>query len=314
MRPFPITAKLNAFAGMRNLAYLAEIAALTRMMTGVVRVLQNKPSKFKDPNLSQNQKRQAFLERFFVEIIGTSGYIFFLHLGQDLFAKLFEARAKLQKLPYLAATTQGLTKNEIALANEAIRDVYGPHSAGFRHEGQGLIYRVLYGDELQREAEVTIGDEVKKVTQSVVQKANLSTLHEKLGDELFAKVRQAAPHLDQFTRSINKAASVSVLGGVVLSALYGGVMTQWVNDRVIAPIFKKFLKKRYGDDGTLDGGKKPGTPQIPGVPVQRPPNTAEPLGVKSRIYQPAINRAPALPMNSQPVNYQPGLTNMGGPG
>src|SRR5690606_18478814 len=51
---------------------------------GVARVLENRPSKQKDPNMTEGEKKQAMVERFFVEILGTMGYMACLHLGQDL--------------------------------------------------------------------------------------------------------------------------------------------------------------------------------------------------------------------------------------
>src|SRR5690606_15671729 len=74
-----------------NVRYLAESAVITRLMVGLVRVNENKPSKLKDPELTPRDKKKAVWERAFVEIIGTLGYLLVLHGGQDLTAKIFEA-------------------------------------------------------------------------------------------------------------------------------------------------------------------------------------------------------------------------------
>ena len=260
----PITFKMNPFNG-RNLLYLAQIAVLTRIATGIVRVNQNKPSKLKDPRLSENEKRLAFIERFFVEIVGTLGYMFCLHFGQDAVSKVFEKKAA-YKVPELAKDTVNFTKTEIAQANTALKDVYGT-------EQRGLMHRILYGEQV-------VNAEGKKV----IQKANLNTLREKLGTELFEKV---LPKVEQFSWRSNVAATLCILGGVGLSALFGGVVTQWVNDRVTSPLAGKFLAKRYPAD--------PGNLKLPGSPEKENLDRAQKAGVLPMAYKPG---QPTLP---QPV-------------
>lgn len=227
LQKLPITRKLNPF-NRRNLLYLAEIAVLTRLMTAVVRVDQNRPSRLKDPRLTDNEKRLAFIERFFVEILGTVGYMIALHLGQDITSKFFEKKATM-KPPQLADDLVDLGKAQTAKINEAITKVYG-------NQRQGMVHRILYGEVL------------KEGEKTVVQKASLSALRKELGEELFTKAR---PYVDDFARRANVAASISVLGGVVLSALFGGFVTQWINDRVASPAARRYLTRKFGDDTQL---------------------------------------------------------------
>lgn len=287
----PITSQLNPLAGMRNVIYLAEIAALTRLTTGVVRVVQNQPSKLQDPKLSMNQKRQAFWERVFVELFGTAGYIFFLHLGQDLASKVFEKKLKIPKLSTDNLVKQGiqLDTSQTIRASAAVQDVFGPHQErAVKNESQGLIHRVLYGQK------------VKNQGKTLIQRANLSTLHEKLGTELFQKVR---PMVEPFAKATNRAASLSILSGVVLSALYGGFVTQALNDRAIAPMLKRFMKWRYGDD-TLRKAPRP-------KPPVSPPARPAPVSQLQGIHRPASHGPPPGPA-LQPVSHSP-LAPMGSP-
>jgi len=63
-------------------------------------------------------------------------------------------------------------------------------------------------------------------------------------NELFRYVRTSVP-LDQFTTALRHKAAASVLGGIAISALFGGLVTQWLNDRIFAPTVKKVLDKRF---------------------------------------------------------------------
>ncbi len=278
LQKFPITMKLN-FLNRRNLLYLAEIAAVTRIFTGIVRVWENKPSKLKDPRLSENEKRLAMFERFFVEILGTTGYMFCLHFGQDLASKFFEKQAAF-KPPVLADDLVELTRQgvDIKAVNEAIKKVYGT-------ERQGLMHRILYGDVIKDGAKTT------------VQKANLSALRHELGDEIFTKVR---PYINDFARRANVAASVTVLGGVILSALFGGFVTQWVNDRVASPMARAFLSRKFGDDTQL---KKAVQHSQQELAKQQQVQPQVPLAVR-QATTPAVVHRPLYAMPSQATMQQ----------
>lgn len=305
----PITAKLNPFGGVRNLCYLLEAAVLTRFATSFVRIWQNKPDKLNDPRLSANQKRQALGERIFVELLGTMGYILSLHLGQDLVAKLLEWGRKIPEI----TRTDKLGADEVKIANEAIREVFGESS-------KGLISRIIYGHPVSRDG------------KTVVQKATLTSLREvlrhklgnvKLGDALFDKVRDLADgkgvknFIEKFTRSGNIAASMSILCGVAISALFGGLVTQWMNDRKWAPYLKKRLVRHFGDDSKPGqrgfGEQSPLSAQVsapaymPVAPQLNVMSTAYPMPTQAPMAAVASAQAPgqvygaATPFRQSPV-------------
>ncbi len=237
----PITGKLLP-TNMRNLAYLGEIAAFTRLAYGGVRVWENRPNLAVEQGLSKSEGKQRFWERVFVELIGTSAYLFFLHLGQDLVSKMAESKwfAGKAQLPLIKGTHPALTSREVEEVNKAITRVYG--------EGrQGLIHRVLYEHPAEKNGKTLI----RKGKTIIRPKASLATLAkelEKVGGGLLQKVQSHQPYmneLENFARLMNRRANKVILSGVLLSAVVGGFVTQWMNDRLFAPFIHKSLQKKY---------------------------------------------------------------------
>jgi len=253
----PITAQLLPIR-WRNVIYLAEVAALTRLATGVARVLQNQPSRQKDPTLAPNEKRQAMIERFFVEIVGTIGYMGFLHVGQDLVDKIYNKCAK-PKIPAFSEWEQthpakfanlskalgefGLTVQKF---DQKIKELY----EGEKGKTSGLLYRVLYDHES------TDGK------NKVVEKATLARLQEKIAESAphlsqenvtkqFNEVLKHAEGLKEFALKNNKWAAAAIITGVGISALIGGMVTQWMNDRLVAPQTKQFLRKKFPEGSRI---------------------------------------------------------------
>jgi hypothetical protein len=155
-----------------------------------------------------------------------------LHLGQDVASKFFDRAVKIPFIPESAIQAGRLSAKERLAANAAIESAFGKNTPG-------LMQRVLYSNP------ITLGG---KPTH---RKASLGTLREvmhdqlgaKAGEELFAKSRG---FVEDFARRLNRNASLTIIAGVACSALYGGFVTQWVNDRLFAPFLKQTFQKRYG--------------------------------------------------------------------
>ncbi|WP_373531986.1 hypothetical protein [Vampirovibrio sp.] len=270
----PITTKLLPLPG--NLVYLAEVAVLTRLATGVMRVLENRPSKQSDPHISEAQKKQSMAERFFVEIFGTMGYMLCLHLGQDLVDKLadrWDRRPELHFLNQKENLFKGLEHNaefqsgkstleNLKIANlkitiddldqrlrESAEDVFGKYSPTGKERPNHMVYNTLYEHALPGTGSTG--------------KANLVTVKNRLRDKLVAgrsdlvkgpqlaemdealsKIVNEVKPLKDFAMKNNKLAVLGIAIGVASSAIVGGTLTQWMNDRVIAPGAKKFFAKK----------------------------------------------------------------------
>ncbi len=299
----PITAKLIPLPG--NLVYLAEVAVLTRLATGVMRVLENRPSKQKDTNISEAQKKQSMVERFFVEICGTMGYMLCLHLGQDLVDKLADLSDRRQELDFLNqkdSLFKGLEQNpefqatldtlnikikdlELRL-RESAEDVFGQYSLSGKERPNHMIFNTLYDHALPG----------SDSTGSLTGKANLVSVKNRLKDKLLegpndlvknpqldealSKIVNEVKPLKDFVMKNNKLAVLGIAVGIASSAVVGGALTQWMNDQVIAPSAKKFFAK-----------KKPGK-SLPNVvfPAVENPSLIAPKSLS------LVSASPNLPM------------------
>ena len=309
----PITSKLLPFRA-RNLAYLAEVAALTRAATGVVRVLENRPSKQKDDKLSPNEKRQALLERCFVEIFGTAAYMAFLHLGQDAvdhiqahfdntpIPKLDKAKLSAGVLEKIELTLKDLNL-DVDRFNELIEKLYHPEHIGPGHEltqkRTGLLYRVLYEDEKTGQ-KATLAS-----LKAMIEKKAADKVPEKVSEDiqkLFKQLNKDFGELEHFAGKNNVWAASAILTGVFLSATVGGSVTQWMNDYLVAPGAKKWLNKNF-----IAGKLKPVTEHLAPVLNPAPPlQGVKPAANDNHTLQPhaAVATTPINPFNvaaSNPV-------------
>jgi hypothetical protein len=285
VRFFPITARLNPFAGTQNWAYLIYSTAVTRFVTGLARVYEDRPSA-QDPALTEPEKRQACLERFFVETIGTTSYLLFLHLGQDIASKFLEPKLKenlKQLLSQIDDSKMGLSAKQASNAKNALTSIYGDQSSP-------LIARSLYGYKTP---------DKKLASVSLVRMKSLMK-----DDSLFHYVRSSIP-LDGFTSMIRRRAAVSVLAGVAASAVFGGFVTQLLNDRLFAPTARRILEKRYNVKSgnvvpaTPDAPQQVISPQVPNTMVGSVPavNTysSSPFSTQSSPAKPVTNYSMPMP-------------------
>lgn len=286
----PITSKLWPRAG--NLMYLAEVAVLTRLATGVARVMENRPSQQKDPNMSESQKKQAMSERFFVEIFGTMGYMFCLHLGQDVVDKIsnrlnnnerFGSQTLLNK-----ATGHDFKKDESfqAVVNKwknklglevteldtklkaAIGETYSLGQSSSKPSASNLIARSLYG-------ETNAKGEVVKTNMATVKNKLAETLkiepdsakREAL-DKAFKEIVNEVKPLKALAQRSNNLAILGIMTGVATSAVVGGTVTQWLNDRMVAPTAKKFFARNNKGAEPLMGQAPAASSPVMGQPVQ----------------------------------------------
>ncbi|WMU93317.1 hypothetical protein EMOOHJMP_00123 [Microcystis phage MaAM05] len=248
--------------------YLAEVAVLTRLATGLTRVLENRPSKQKNPTLTESQKKQAMAERFFVEILGTMGYMACLHLGQDLVDGLLRCKNRVLKFsdeklldenllkdPQLPDVKKLLAELNIKVQEldlklkESVAETYGAHGTTFKNP----VFNTLYEHELPGSTDknpllgkanlVTVKNQLKKKVEMVAEEKGVALQPQQLDAALSKIVNEVKP-LKEFAKRNNQLAVLGIFTGVVGSALVGGSLTQWMNDRVIAPGAKKFFNRK----------------------------------------------------------------------
>lgn len=222
MVQFNMTRKL--WPTSKNMLYLASSAVLTRLGVAGARVWQSEPSKNHNPDYSEAEKYSALWERFFVEIFGTIGYMVAIHSGMDLFANFTEQKLKIPEFKYGRDKLPGFgDKKTEALfnqINQAIRDVYGESENGVikRSIFEGASRKKLFG----RLKELGIDLENSVIKKQVLNK------------------------LDHYIMKVNRHCAYTCGAGILLGALFGGVVIQFANDRIFAPYVVPFINKILG--------------------------------------------------------------------
>jgi hypothetical protein len=190
--------------------YLAESAILSRLSVSLARVWMNRPENIKDPRLNIDQKRQAFWERFMVEIFGTPAYMAVMHLTQDLTGLAMESLGILPR----HLRVPSIPSSQMARANQILRDVTGEH---------GLWGRVIFQPQQSSYTAYL----------ARLQQAGLQPLTQ---HPAFLTAAEA------WFRKSKVATSFTILAGMLASAIFGGVGIQKLNDRWFAPHIGRLLK------------------------------------------------------------------------
>lgn len=296
----PITSKL--WPRRSNLMYLAEVAVLTRLVTGVARVLENRPSKQKDPAMTEGQKKQAMVERFFVEILGTVGYMACLHLGQDLVDRINNglqdngAMLKaIQDAPMRNKQAVDKLAKELKIeVQELEKKIKQSVQEVYQGNTDNLIYRTLY------EHELPLND---KTGKPIIGKTNLAAVKGQLKkqytdvadnvlDKAFNDIVHEVKPLKKLAQRSNNLAILGIVTGVATSAVMGGTVTQWLNDRVVAPSAKKFFARKKMQKTPAD------TVSAISQPKPQPAQFGQPLPQKSLSL---LSPAPGIPVSSNPA-------------
>lgn len=204
--------------------YLASSAVLTRLGIAGVRVWQNEPSKNHNPEYSKVDKYSALWERIFVEFIGTGGYMLTIHAGMDVFANFIEQKLKLplfkkgrDKLPGFSDKQTQATFHKV---NRALKDVYGESE-------RGIIKRSIFDGASRKR----LFDQLKKA-------------HVDVENPIIQK--HVVNKLDDYIMKLNKHCAYTWGVGILLGALFGGVVIQFVNDRIFAPYVVPFINNVLG--------------------------------------------------------------------
>lgn len=224
MQRWPVTARLNPFPLAEKLPYLLGSVIVARTLVGLTRIVADNPAWNPTPN-SRRDKMDTFIERIFMEGLGTMGTFLVLHAGQDVTANLLElARPTLRPVALLQGLRQTLPQPDLVAVEQALARTF--QSSVARLGKAPVLARVLYDG------------------------ANLFNFRSHLNDE---RVWQAiaTPVEDHFA-SLNRAAKVPVVGGLVAATIFGGPFWQWLNDRVVrtevVPRISEPLVHLWGDD------------------------------------------------------------------
>lgn len=309
---WPITANLNVFSrksGRDNLIYLAKVAFLTRLGIGVVRVLENHPSQVKDPDVSLVDKKKSFYERIFIEIFGTSGYIFSMHVAQDIAAKWHEVNNQdllenTRKIVHSDLRDLGNTDTSLKEwispdeIEAAIKKFDTEFKETFGEKASGLINRSLSGKDVKKDGVIlyrtgTQDELMKRLRMPSMDPDNPGkVLLDKIENSvLLNKIEQTVSK--HFTSKLNILSSKTILFGVVVGAAFGGFAIQWLNDRILAPILKRIYGSSSRPVAPTPQGYFTPAPTTPSFSQQVSPQQSQRLIYPTRFsafYSPLQNQ------------------------
>ncbi len=236
---FRILPRLNPLES-RNWLYLASSAVITRFAVAGIRVWENQPEKNKNPEYNRVDKYSSLWERTFIEPIGTAGYMMTMHAGMDAMAHYFERNIKRplfdttkEKVKAFAGMTQEESIKVLEKANQAIKKIYGESPTG-----KGIIDRALFGPSPALRA-------TRKNLLTQLEKTGVDIRNTAILDRIMGSMKKPGT-LEHFITDVNLKCAKTIGVGILLGAVFGGVVIQWVNDRVFSPYMVPFINKILG--------------------------------------------------------------------
>ncbi len=233
---FRMLPRLNPLKS-ENLLYLASSAVITRLTVAGIRVWENQPEKNNNPEYNKVDKFSTLWERIFIEIFGTVGYMITMHVAWDMMANLYERNLKLPlmetagKIKSFVGMTEAESLDIAQKVNKALKEVYGESE-----KGVGLIDRAIFGPSPNKQA-------TRKNLLNAFERLNIK--NPEVIKEIMGELK-ASGTIENFISELNKKCTKTMIVGVLLGAIFGGVVIQYVNDRLFSPYFVPFVNKILG--------------------------------------------------------------------
>ncbi|MBX2861021.1 MAG: hypothetical protein KTR14_07290 [Vampirovibrio sp.] len=257
---------------IERLKYLVVSAIILRMVVAAQRIYMNRPDSpvNQHSSLSEEDRQVRFYERCFVEGLGTLANVVSLHFGMDMVASAINK----YKSEYLAMPksvlqhieNSSLTKGEKNAFRQSLFTVFGTRDQ-MKHRLSKVIFERAGFTRLK-------GDLFNRLQ---VQNADLNVFDRDTGQVLVEKGNYTNPYFDLyrtikvelrnygFTKRSSRAAWVAFIGGAVSTALIGGSLIQYLNDRIVSPILKQKIGHKFGESAPaelqIEGSEHP-------IPIQ----------------------------------------------
>ena len=216
---FPTVATFIPKANLESLTFLLASSMLGRFLVGAIRCVADYPTLNTKPNETDDQKVQTFSERLFMEGLGVPAGFVFIALGQDLGFKLA------QKLHPQSHPQELLQKNKTL----QIADIQKAFVYTFNRQHSLQELQAMSPQDVTRLLKEIKNPLHKNLFENAKQHRFVEALE---GLNPAIKLSEADwKNLEGFFRSNNlKTNSYSMLGGLVFSTLFSGVVWQWLND------------------------------------------------------------------------------------
>jgi hypothetical protein len=244
---------LNPLSGGSAVKYLLGSVVAARLLVGLVRIVADWPAN--NPTQAPKQdKVTTFLERVFMEGLGTVGTFLVLHATQDVVANLMERfDKKLHPTHVLNQWQQALSPQGFNKATQGLAVAMGapategPQALGYLTQHHGSLAKTLYYE------------------------ADIAHLRQHLAlDAPLAKL--ALPAAEAYFARLNVAGKVPLLSGLVAATLFGGWGWQKINDtwfrqRIVPPMAKPWAARWQ----QTEDAKRPPDPIVQTTPTPPQP-------------------------------------------
>ena len=281
---WPITAKINPFKGFlgglskENMVFLMASAMLPRTIVGGVRIAADYPALNPKP-IPERDKTRTFLERIFVEAIGTVSHFVVMMMGQDVVANAFESFDK----SFHPKAVMAKLKTEGKLSTAELQQVEQAFLKTFQAESidqiDSLVMRQLFnkgnsGTFLQK-LPASFAQHIEQPLQHLLNDGKLTQLVNPNQLE-----KQALKPAMDFFATLNRRSNIAQIGGAIASITYAGIWWQNLNDKG----FREHAIPWILDTLGLEKETEEST-----TPLKSPYQTPEGVPSAGGLYSPAVH-------------------------
>jgi hypothetical protein len=248
-----------------------------------------------DPHTAEINRRRNFLERIFIEFVGTilASYVF-LQTSQDLSAKVFETvfndQLKPENLLNAAKGLKTLSDAELTKFENVLKTAFG-RDAQFKGMGLDSAKHVIYSKTYGKGKLDNVADALKE--------AGLKKLLTLKNGAIDHGNSELGKEFKKQWGLLNPLSVVTVLIGAVGSAWLSGAPVQWANDTIFRDYGMPFILNQWDkissvDDAVKKRQRKHPLSAKPISSVPKAPNTQPSFNVVSPADNSIASPAPVV--------------------
>jgi hypothetical protein len=243
---------LNPLSGAGAVKYLLGSVVAARLVVGLARIVADWPAN-NPTDAPKQDKVTTFLERVFMEGLGTVGTFLVLHATQDAVANLLE------RVDPKLHPTHVLNQWQGALSPQ-----------GFHKATQGLAVAMGYPAPTPEQALSQLSNHHNSLAKTLYYGADIAPLRQHLALDP-ALAQHALPAAEAYFARLNVTGKLPLLSGLAASVLFGGWGWQKINDtwfrkHVVPPLAKPWAERWQ----RAEEAKRPPAPVVAAPPVAKP--------------------------------------------
>ena len=242
---------------------MAQIALMARTMVAAARIVVDHPKFNQHSNLSKEEVRANYAERWFMEAGGTFLQHAAMYGAMQGMSRWFE---KGLEKPY-HQVLQTLKSFPVGV-QEAFIKHFG--QGGEHHPTRGLIHRATFHGDSFRPFKTTTDKGISGSLRTFFESARPH-----LNEQGTHTIKLLEESIQPFSKQLLRRVAATPLFGVVAGCITGGVLIQLLNDRVFRPFVTQWLGVK----------KKPVQNLLQSTPAAPSPYTAPAASTPLQPYQ-----------------------------